>query len=296
MTAKIGLMVDSACDLPDKILEKYDMYLLPLGITFPDENKTYKHRVDITEEEYNKKIASAKEHPHTTQANGYDFVQLLEKIEKDGYAKVFYVSIGSGISANYSTVQGHLKRYKKMGGKLEVHIYDSLQGSMGIGIQAIRVALWIQEGKSIDELVEELDLFRKENIKVTFTVKSLKYLMRGGRVSKLKYAFGSLLHINPCMEVSIDEGKLEVFTKSRDYLESVEVIVDRAYEYFENKDNLACYIVEGNATEGAEKAREYIKTKYPDITIYDTYKLGAVIYTHSGPGTVEIVLFKDFKH
>lgn len=296
MTDKIGLIVDSACDLPDEILEKYNMYLLPLGITFPEENKTYKHRVDITEEEYKEKIALAKEHPHTTQANGYDFVQLLEKIEADGYDQVFYVSIGTGISANYSTAQGHLKRYKKMGGKLDVHIYDSLQGSVGIGLQAIKAALLIQEGRSIDEIVEELNLFRKENLKVTFTVKSLKYLMRGGRVSKLKYAFGSLLNINPCMEISIDEGKIEVFTKSRDYFESVEVIVERAYEYFENTDNLACYIVEGNATEGAEKAREYIQTKYPNIHIYDTYKLGAVIYTHSGPGTVEIDFFKDFEH
>ncbi|MHA1303958.1 MAG: DegV family protein [Candidatus Heimdallarchaeaceae archaeon] len=293
--SKLGLFTDTASDLPDKLIEKHSINFIPLIIIFPDENKEYKHKIELGEEEYYKKIANAKIHPSTSQANGSDVLNMLKKLEEQGFDEAFYVSIGSGISSNVNTVHTHKKMYERKGGKVKFVIYDSKQASMGIGLLTLKANNLIKQGLSSDEIAKKLDEFRDKEMKVTFTVESLKYLLKGGRISRMKYTIANILDIHPCMEVS-EQGTLEIFDKARSYEDAIEKIIDHAYSSFDNKENLACYIVEGRAEKGVKHAREILKNKYPDVKVYGDVPLGAVIFTHSGPGTIEIAMFKDFEH
>jgi fatty acid-binding protein DegV len=119
--------------------------------------------------------------------------------------------------------------------------------------------------------------------------------MKGGRVSRFRYAVGTLLHLTPCLE-GTHEGKLEGFSAARSYEEAIKRIVDRAYEDIRSKDNLAVYITHGKADEGVKLAQEYMQEEYPNIKIIDVLELGAAIFTHTGPGTVVILMFKFFEH
>ena len=162
-------------------------------------------------------------------------------------------------------------------------------------LQALKASVLFQQGKSMDKVLEELDNFRNNELKSTLTVETLKYLMKGGRVSRFRYAVGTLLHLTPCLEGTHD-GKLEGFAAQRSYEDAIEKIIDRAYEDIVTKDNLAVYLTAGRAEKGVEYAQEYLKQKYPEIKILDTFELGSAIFTHTGPGTVVVLMFKYFEH
>ncbi len=293
---KIAVFTDSSCDLSNEILERNNIPFVPLIVVFPDENKDYKHRIEITEEEYYKKIAEAKEHPKTSQATGPDTINMFKQLEEEGYQEQLYISISSALSSNYQNANTFKNLYKKREkGEAEITVYDSKQASAGVGLIALKAASLAKQGLPVNEIIEKLDYFKENELKVTFVVENMKYLYKGGRVNALKYTMANLLHIQPCMEVS-PEGTLEVFKKEKKYENAIESIIERAYNSFKDKSNLACYIVEGQAQRGLEIAKQILQEKYPDVKVYGSLPLGAVIYTHSGPGTIQIDMFKDFEH
>ena len=104
-----------------------------------------------------------------------------------------------------------------------------------------------------------------------------------------------MLNLTPCLE-GTHEGKLEGFSAARSYEDAIVKIIDRAYEDIRTKENLAVYITAAKAEKGVNFAKQYLKEKYPEIQIIDVFELGAAIFTHTGPGTVVILLFEKFEH
>ena len=147
----------------------------------------------------------------------------------------------------------------------------------------------------MDEVIEELNYFKLNELKSTLTVETLKYLMKGGRVSKFRYAVGSLLNLTPCLEGTY-EGKLEGFSAARSYEDAIKKIIDHAYEDIKVKENLAIYITAGKAERGINIAKDYLNEKYPETRILDVLQIGSAIFTHTGPGIVAIILFRYFDH
>jgi len=290
-----AVITDSGADLSDDLIKRYDINIMPFSVILPDTNEVLKEKIDITNEEYYERVITAKIHPSTSQPNPNDMLKIINKVDKEGIENILYITMAASITGTYNTAHLAKKLYLQKGGKTRIEIFDSYQASMAIGLQAIKASILFREGKSMDEVIEELNYFKLNELKSTLTVETLKYLMKGGRVSRFRYAVGTLLHLTPCLEGTY-EGKLEAFSAARSYETAVKQIIDHAYEDIKVKDNLAVYITAGKAEEGVNLAKNHLKEKYPEIKIIDVFELGAAIFTHTGPGTVVILMFKYFNH
>ncbi len=289
------VITDSGSDLSEELIKKYNISIMPFSVILPDTNEVLKERIEITNEEYYEKVITSKKHPSTSQPNPNDMLEVINEVEKEGIENILYITMAASITGTYSTAHLAKKLYEKKGGKARLEIYDSYQASMAVGIQAIKASILFQQGKSMDDVIEYLNYFKLNELKSTLTVETLKYLMKGGRVSKFRYAVGSLLNLTPCLEGTY-EGKLEGFSAARSYEDAIKKIIDHAYEDIKVKENLAIYITEGKAERGIKIAKEYLNEKYPEIRILDVFQIGSAIFTHTGPGIVAIILFKYFEH
>ena len=290
-----SVITDSGADLSEELVKKYNIKIMPFTVILPDTNEVLKERISITNEEYYERVITAKIQPSTSQPNPNDMLEVIKEVDKEGIENILYITMAASITGTYSTAHLAKKLYKQKGGKARIEIFDSYQASMAVGLEAIKASILFQEGKSMDEVIEELNYFKLNELKSTLTVETLKYLMRSGRVSKFRYAIGTLLHLTPCLEGTY-EGKLEGFSAARSYEEAIKKIVDHAYEEIKVKEDLAVYITAGRADKGVEIAKNYFKEKYPEIKIIDVLEIGAAIFTHTGPGIVTILMFKYFEH
>jgi len=290
-----AIITDSGADLSNELIEKFNIKIMPFSVILPDTNEVLKERIDITNDEYYERVITAKKHPSTSQPNPNDMLEIINEVDQKGIENILYITMASSITGTYSTAHLAKKLYEKKGGKARLEIFDSYQASMAVGLQAIKASILFQQGKNMDEVIEALNYFKLNELKSTLTVETLKYLMKGGRVSKFRYAVGSLLNLTPCLEGTY-EGKLEGFTAARSYEDAIKRIIDHAYEDIKVKENLAIYITAGKAEKGIKLAKEYLAEKYPNIRILDVFQIGSAIFTHTGPGIVALILFKYFDH
>lgn len=293
--SKFTVITDSGSDLSEELIKKYKINIMPFSVIIPDTNEVLKERIDITNEEYYERVINAKKHPTTSQPNPNDMLEIIRKLDEEGFEGILYITMASSITGTYNTAHLAKKIFEKEGGKARLEILDSFQASMAVGVQAIKASILFKQGKNMDEVIEQLNFFKLNGLKSTLTVETLKYLMKGGRVSKFRYAVGTLLKMTPCLEGTY-EGKLEGFSAARSYEDAIKKIIDHAYEDIKVKENLAVYITAGKAEKGVELAKKYLTNKYSNIKILNVLQLGAAIFTHTGPGTVAIILFENFEH
>ncbi len=290
---KYAIIIDSTSDIPQKLVDEYRLYTIPVYIIFPDTDEALKDKIEISREQYFERLEQAKKHPFTTQPSPNEFLTLYNKLEKEGIKEILYIPFSSKLSGLYNNAHLAKKIYLKEGGKSEVEIHDSKQSSMGVGIQALKAVNLFQQGLNLKEVVEKLEHFRENQLKSTLVVATLKYLMKGGRISKIQYAIGSVLSLTPCLE-GTSEGLLVAFDRTKNYKDGIKRVIDRAFEEIKEKEDLAVYIIEGKAEKGVKIAKTYFQEKYPDIELLGELPLGAAIYTHTGPGVVAFILFKNF--
>ncbi|HSL87427.1 MAG TPA: DegV family protein, partial [Bacteroidales bacterium] len=145
---KIAIFTDSACDLKDEVLKEYNIRMLPLQIIYED--KTYRDRVEISPEEVYDNFD--KEVPKTSLPQGTDIDDLFKSLISEGYTHALGVMISGGLSGTANSVKLMAEEYPE----IETFVYDTMNLSMAEGIQAVDAAKMVREGKSFEEIKEEL--------------------------------------------------------------------------------------------------------------------------------------------
>ncbi len=289
MTVKI--MTDSAADIPPEIVKKYGLSLVPTVIRFGDE--IYYEGVDIDLKKYYEKFFSSEEYPQTANPTLYHQYELFEKLGKEA-DEVINIVISSGISGSYNTAINARRRYQqKTTDPATIHIYDSKLATFGIGVIAIMAAELAEDGLSAEEIMLQLDEYR-DKLEVGFTVPDLKYLHKGGRLSRSKYWVAKLADMKPV--IVFDEGKMEVAKTVRGHENAVIESFEYAYEKTGRPDSFNAYIMHARNLDSANRLKDYIndviKPKEHNLSIDE---LGMTIVTHTGPGCIGICLDTHYK-
>ena len=176
----IKILCDSITDLPVEIIDKYNVDVVPLTVIF-NENE-YLDGIDITSKDFYKVLRENETLPKTSQATYAQFVKFFEKYKDD---EVLYLS---GSSAASGTYQSSLLAKNDLDSKIT--IFDTLNLSIGSGALVIKACEMVEEGLSVEEIVKNLENI-KNNVGVFFSVDTLEYLKRGGRISSTKAALGN---------------------------------------------------------------------------------------------------------
>lgn len=226
----------------------------------------------------------------TSQIGISDYEQAFEKELAAGY-DVLYLGFSSGLSGSFNTSciarDSVMEKYPE--GK--IICIDSLCASTGEGLLLIKADEKKKQGLSIDELAQWITDNRLHLCHV-FTVDDLKYLHRGGRVSKTAAIAGSILGIKPLLHVD-NEGHLIPVGKIRGRKQSIEKLVDMMCERMGSWDNSTVAVCHGDCLSDAEYAADLMRKKLGKKTTVHICYTGAVIGSHSGPGTLALFFMGD---
>ena len=267
------IITDSAADLPREIIQKYEVEIEPMQVFFGDEG--YYDGVEISKDEFYKKLAHAKKLPTTTQINIDTFEKLFEKDERP----VLGIFISSQLSGTGQSAKIAADSFKNK----EIFIIDSLNATMGMSVLVIKALMMREEGKSLKDTYETIQKLT-EKVRLYAAVDSLKYLKAGGRLSGASAIIGTALGIHPIMEVK--DGKVSALGKERGLKKSHQAVVDFAKKCNIDYD-MPIILGHSNDEEMLEAFKKVIGAQI-DISKANVCEIGVTVGTHAGPGCVGI--------
>ena len=279
----IKIVCDSLSDITQEYIDKYDLEFIPLNVMI--EGEEYKDRVTLSSEEFYRRIREDKIMPKTSQITYADFYNVFDKYTKEG-KKIIYISAAA--SATGTMQSAMLARNEVEGG--DIRILDSNTLCYGIALLVIRAAELREEGKSLDEIVEEIERI-KDDVYVTFSCDDLEYLKRGGRISGTKAMIGTVLNIKPlCIikdgivdNVANARGKRNVATKL------VEIAKENGIRDLSDQTVFLGYTDDLKERERLEQ--KLIEEFNPKEIKY--FLIGCGIGTHGGPGITGFICYKN---
>ena len=271
---KIALLVDSGTDVPQDVMERYGIYMIPLQIIYKE--RTYTDKVDITPEEVYRRLEE--EVPSTSLPNGAQMQKVLEKIKEDGYEKLLIVTISSGLSGTYNVLR--LIGQEEEG--LEVYVLDTKSIGIGAGLQAIRAAELIDSGLTFEVLIAQLKKEIVQN-KVLFNVGTLEYLQKGGRIGLVTSIIGTALKLNPTISCN-EDGVYYTVAKSRGRKRSIDKLVEIAEEFIGNHQEFRIAVAQGDAYEEGLQLKAKIEARFPNAKEILFGTISPALVVHTGPG------------
>ena len=278
----VKLVIDSSSDIDSKEAEKLGITMLPIPITFGEEE--FMDGENITREQFYEKLVKCNELPKTSMINVYRFEEVFKKHVNNG-DDVVAIVLSSGLSGTFNAALTASENFKG-----RVFVVDSLSATAGIKILVEYALTLINEGKSAKEIYEILEK-KKHKVKIVAMVDTLKFLKKGGRVSPLVAFTGELLGIKPM--ASLVNGKVEVIGKALGLKKAISFIKNEISKVGGIDFNMPFYtIYSGN---DQTKINDFIinNSDFGECGIENVRKncLGATIGTHVGPGVIGIAFF-----
>ena len=283
MDLTVKILTDSGCDLPDHIINEYDIDVMPIVVI--DNDVEYLDNVTIKPKTLYDSMRNGKTYK-TAQIPLSTFQAKFEEIGKEGRSTI-YIAFSSGLSATYQTSVITRDNMKERYPDLDITIVDSKSASLGFGLLVHKAAKMAKEGRSKEEILSMLD-FYKNSIVHIFTVDDIEYLFRGGRVTRSQAFFGGLLNIKPVLDVT-REGKLRPLEKVRGkgkvLKRMMEIMDERSKEADLSTQTIG--ISHSDDIENALKLKSMIEEKYGCKDFIVNY-IGCAIGAHVGPGTISL--------
>ncbi len=273
---KIALLTDSACDLTVETLTENNIHLLPLRIIYSTGD--YADRLEISPDEVYSNLE--KEVPKTSLPSVENIESILNKLEEDGYTHVIAICISSGLSGCYNALRLILEDHPK----LTSHVYDSKILAYPQGEIVLEIAKLINNGSSFDEIVTLLPEIRNR-ITGYFTINTLEYLIKGGRIGRVTGALGNLLSLKPIITTD-ENGIYYNLAKVRGRKQSISKLTEILKEHLE-KGPCEVAVLEGGCSDEAIKYMETLKD-LPNITNIKIAQISPALGVHGGPGLLGI--------
>ncbi|MDR3653433.1 MAG: DegV family protein [Paludibacter sp.] len=282
----IALVTDSTCDLSQELTDFYQVYSLPLNINFGDNH--YLDKVTITPDHFYDLLESSVEPPTTSQINEQSFTNLYSHLASH-YDAIISVHLTSQFSGTYLN---SVKAAEKIAAEFNKPVYtiDSKTLSGALGLLVLRVAQAIEAGLPIDKIVELVEKCRTD-AKIFVSVKDLKYMIKGGRVSKQKGYIANLLGINPI--VSMDEsGKSILFGQTFSQRANINKVMKQIKKISTGKTIWNYSVLHAHNPSGAQiyADKMLILTGKQPISVVD---ISPVIGMNAGSGTIAVSLLFD---
>ena len=271
---KIALITDSACDLDLNTLKENNINLLPLRIIYS--NGDYRDRIDISPQEVYDNLE--KEVPKTSLPSAQETEDILNKLEQEGYTHVICISISSGLSGSFNALRLALEDPPK----LTSFVYDSKILAYPQGEIVLEVAKLIKEGKSYEEIIKEIPEIRKRVIGY-FTINTLEYLKKGGRIGRLAGTVGELLNLKPIITTD-EDGVYYNVAKVRGRKQSLSKMTELLKGYLA-KGKCEVAVLHAGCEDEAIKYMNSLK----DLTNVVSIKIAEIspaLGIHGGPGLI----------
>lgn len=276
---KIGILTDSACDLSDKTLVNYpNIKVAPLRIIYS--NGDFEDKVNITPSEvYN---SFDKEIPSTSLPSSETIRRLVQEFVDEGYTHVIAITISEGLSGTSNAIRLVLEDFPQ----LTSTVFNTKILSVPEGLQVLEAADLIEAGKTYEEIIELLPSIRERSFGY-YTVDTLLYLKKGGRIGKVAGTVGELLNLKPIISLN-EDGIYYTVSKVRGRKQSFSKLIDILKGHL-GKGKCIVHVLHGNALNDAKELMELIKG-LNNIVDLDICQIGPALVVHTGPGLLGLAI------
>lgn len=273
---KIAITLDSACDLSEELIEKYDFHTIPFTVTLGDDTFEDGKMNTLDIFDYVEKTGTL---PKTSAINEEAFYDFFTEMKKD-YDAVIHFGLSSEMSSTYSHAVEAAKRVEN------VYVIDSRNLSTGISLLAIYAKELSETCNDAKEIAEKVQA-RTDKVQASFVIERLDYLYKGGRCSSLAYFGANLLKLRP--QIVVSEGKMKSTHKYRGKM--AKVVTDYCHNVLEENpdaDKHICFITHSRATQEMVDAAYAVVKSAGFETIYETLA-GCTVSSHCGKNTLGIL-------
>ncbi|MTI56334.1 DegV family protein [Geosporobacter ferrireducens] len=273
----IKIITDSLSDIPLSLVRQYEISVMPLTIRFGSQE--YKDREDITTGQFFEKLKQSEQLPNTSQVPPNEFMREMEKALKAGY-EVIVINGSSGVSGTH---QSALMAAKQLD-STQITVIDTLALSYSCGMIVVEAARMAKEGKSKEEILHRIENMKKR-VDHLFSVETLEFLKRGGRLSATKAAIGTILNVKPIL--TIQDGKVEPLDKVRGSKKIIPRMIELAKERGIERECERMGIAHGMNSEDFEVLKQEVIKEFAPQELVST-EIGCTIGTHTGPGLLAV--------
>lgn len=273
----IRIVIDSTADVTEDIIKKYNLKMVPLSVNFND--GSYLDKVELSSGEFFEKLSRAEKLPTTSQVSPGTFAQVFEEILAAG-DDVLGIFLAEEFSGTYHSAC----IAKDMINSDRIHIIDSRSVCLGAFALILEAVELVKSGAELHNIAERLKEVRG-GITIAACIDTLKYLEKGGRLSKSQAVIGSVLNIKPV--ITVKDGKIDVVDKIRGKNKAVRWLddyIDKGGYDFSDKTLLLFHACSREQAELLERTLR-VKRNIKDVIIAE---VGPVIGTHTGPGVLAI--------
>ena len=275
-----AIVVDSTADFHEAPERFPNWRVVPLYVLFGDES--YRDYVDLTPEEFYSRLRTADELPTTSQPTPGDFLATYEEL--GGYERIYSLHLSAALSGTY---QSATTAATELGDK--VRVVDSESASAAIAMLGLAIQRRLGRGTTDDQIDALIGRF-KEDAGLIFTVDTLEFLRRGGRIGRASAWAGQLLHVKPILTI---EREVIPLKRVRGNQKAMQEFVSAFTSTTEDTSTLKVGIAHADAPERAEQLKKMVHAERPHAEVEIVTNLGAVVGTHAGPGTVGFFWFDD---
>ncbi|MEX0673861.1 MAG: DegV family protein [Gaiellaceae bacterium] len=277
-----AIVVDSTADFPEAVARFPNWRIVPLYVRFGDES--HRDYVDLGPAEFYRRLRTAPELPTTSQPTPGDFLAAYEQLA--GYERIYSLHISGRLSGTVESARAAVAE----AGADHVRIVDSDTASAAIAMLGLAVQRRLERGTTDEEIDELVERYRRD-AELLFTVDTLEFLARGGRIGRAKAFAGQMLNVKPIL--TIKEGEVVPVKRVRGNQKAFMEFVRAFREGSAEGPGLRVGIAHADAPERAEALAEMVRRERPDAELELSTTLGAVIGTHAGPGCVGFFWFYD---
>lgn len=281
---KVRIVTDSTSDIPLQDRERLGISMISLKVLFGEE--TFLDAVTIDTEKFYDKLTHSSILPTTSQPSPLEFSEVYERLlAEDPESPIISIHLSATLSGTY---QSAVIAESMLENAADLTIIDSKSASYGFGMRVVKAAEMAQAGESKEAILAELDRLEKD-MELYFLVDTLEYLQKGGRIGKASALIGSILNIKPILSLDKNGGVYPV-DKVRGSKKAVGRIVQLLKSSFGN-DPVGMTIA---WTDNKESAMEFSERLKSELNVQEVgyTTVGAVIGTHTGPGTSAVFMYR----
>lgn len=270
------IVTDCAADMPPEERTALGIIEAPLYIQFPEGEV---NSADITHDEFYNRLEAMRPHiPSTAQPSSGTFTDLYQKLAETS-KNILSVHISSGLSGTFNSARLGAEQAKNA----VVNVFDTMTLSGGERFQVLAAAMAAKSGWGIDAIRQRLSAIR-EQTEVIYTLETLEYLARGGRIGRVQAIMGAALKIKPIIRVDRTDGKYSTVSKSRTIPQAMASITEHLHAMYKDTP-LWVTVLHGRFHDGANDLSKMLSARLNAVKL-EVMRISPVLGVHTGPGIV----------
>jgi len=275
----IAIIADSTCDIPDALIERYGIIVIPHYIIWGEEQ--FLDRVNLQPETFYQRLAEDELRPTTAQASAADFLEGIQKAVEQGASEALILTVSSAMSGAYE-----MARIAASKADIPVKVIDSKGPTMTLGWQNLAAARARDEGATMDEIIKRVARVRESLVQIV-AMETLEYLQTGGRIGDAAKWVGTLMGVKPVVSINHGTGRVEPMGLTRTHSAMVRMLYRKFFDALQMGKKLRVAVLHGNVLDEAQLLAERIRDEFNPLELIINIT-GPVLGINTGPGALAL--------